>query len=227
MTTYRLIGDIHRKWASYIRIIEKSEYPTIQLGDFGWGFADQYTNPLILQNAKQLEDVMSQGDHKYIRGNHDNPDACRLHNYCIEDGTYDEKYGVFYLGGAFSIDRACRTHGIDWWPDEELDYYQMLQMYDKYMDLKPRVMLTHDGPRGVMKKLFNFCDKLSQPSITEHGLQRMFEEHKPELWIFGHWHLSRDNIIDGTRFVCLAETEHCVVDFNTLDIEFGRFRVFD
>lgn len=44
-------------------------------------------------------------------------------------------------------------------------------------------------------------------SQTRTMLQKMFEEHKPELWIFGHHHKSKDEVINGTRFICLDELE--------------------
>jgi hypothetical protein len=43
-------------------------------------------------------------------------------------------------------------------------------------------------------------------------LEELFNIHKPELWVFGHYHVSRTVEEQGTRFVCLNELE-------TLDVE--------
>lgn len=42
---------------------------------------------------------------------------------------------------------------------------------------------------------------------TNNSLQLMWEAHQLELCIFGHHHVSFDQVINGTRFVCLAELE--------------------
>ena len=57
-------------------------------------------------------------NHKFIRGNHDDPQACREHPYWIKDGLIEND--IMYIGGAWSIDREYRTEGVSWWRDEEL-----------------------------------------------------------------------------------------------------------
>jgi UDP-2,3-diacylglucosamine pyrophosphatase LpxH len=42
-------------------------------------------------------------------------------------------------------------------------------------------------------------------SKTRQALDRMFEIHKPKLWIHGHHHMNLMRDIEGTRFVCLDE----------------------
>jgi predicted phosphodiesterase len=68
-------------------------------------------------------------------------------------------------------------------------------------------MVTHDCPETVADHLFGLTGKLNIPSRTRQAFDSMWEAHKPEIWIFGHWHQSRDQNIMGTRFVCLAELE--------------------
>jgi hypothetical protein len=45
-------------------------------------------------------------------------------------------------------------------------------------------------------------------SQTRQAFQSMFKLRQPGLWIFGHWHASFDRVLDGTRFICLAELEY-------------------
>ena len=40
MTELLIIGDLHGKWGAYAQILETQEPErSIQIGDFGWGFA--------------------------------------------------------------------------------------------------------------------------------------------------------------------------------------------
>lgn len=207
----RFIGDVHGKFKRYRKIIRDCP-ASIQVGDMGCGFrrkqgpneGETYSNPPHY--------AMVQGQHLFIRGNHDNPSYCAGHSQFIPDGTI--KDGIMYVGGAFSVDRAWRTEGYDWWPDEELGIGALYDMYDKYMIEKPRIMVTHDCPDKVAHMLFGAGGRLKfdLPSRTRQAFGSMFYKYQPEVWLFGHWHESRDQVIDGTRFICLAELEHMDID---------------
>ena len=41
----------------------------------------------------------------------------------------------------------------------------------------------------------------------------MFEYHRPDVWIFGHWHRSASAVVDGTRFQCLGELRTCMLSW--------------
>jgi hypothetical protein len=41
----------------------------------------------------------------------------------------------------------------------------------------------------------------------------MLDRHRPDAWIFGHHHVSRDFFVKGTRFRCLAEFETITLEF--------------
>lgn len=62
------IGDVHGKFNKYIDILKNNNYNiSIQVGDFGIGFADiEYPTELGSNNF-------------FIRGNHDNPHVCKNH----------------------------------------------------------------------------------------------------------------------------------------------------
>lgn len=209
MTNVLLIGDVHRKWQEYTDLLEHHQPErSIQLGDFGWGFEDQFSGDMQ-DKVEKLEAAMTNcggGDNKYIRGNHDNPWECENHKFCIPDASYDEETGIFYLGGALSIDKHLRTPGVDWWEDEELNFDRLFAAVDLYEKVKPRIVLTHDCPEDVVHKLFHFY-KTDFPSRTRQALGSMWSLHKPELWVFGHWHSHRAVTIEGTHFVCLGELQ--------------------
>ena len=184
----RFIGDVHAKFNQYRKIVAECEN-SIQVGDFGIGFAS-------------VPDVNI--NHRFIRGNHDNPGlSAQQHNW-ISDGHFERE--MFFLGGGFSVDRVHRTEGVDWWPDEQLSTGELYQMVDRYSNLKPRVLVCHECPSNVVINLFDKpLMKWKSPSKTSHALGSMLAEHAPEIVIFGHWHQRRDKTIDNTRFICLEE----------------------
>ena len=53
-----------------------------------------------------------------------------------------------------------------------------------------------------------------ETSATASLLQAMLDLHRPEAWIFGHHHVSRDFYLKKTRFRCLAELETLKVEFD-------------
>jgi hypothetical protein len=198
----RFIGDIHGNFDAYIALIQGVE-ESIQCGDMGIGFDDK---ELPILDKK----------HGFIRGNHDNPAVCRKHPNWYSDGLFDEEWGIFFVGGAWSIDWKWRqdrmSHGgpAIWWNDEECSARQLYEIIDWYEEKKPDIMVTHDCPTIAAMALdsSHSWDK----SRTRTAFDSMFEIHKPNLWIHGHHHVSKINDIKGTRFICLDE-------FNFIDIK--------
>lgn len=183
------IGDVHAKFSRYLSLVEQHE-ETFQVGDFGVGFG---IDPPTVSLA-----------HKFIRGNHD----CR--EDCYQQMSYLGDYGfwkqdVFFVGGGFSIDRAHRTEGVNWWPNEELSESQMRVAENIYAAEKPNIVVSHCCPKIIQCLLFNF------PRVYDNRTIQLFDRlwmiHKPKLWVFGHYHRSRDQVVDGCRFVCLDELE--------------------
>jgi Icc-related predicted phosphoesterase len=84
-------------------------------------------------------------------------------------------------------------------------------MHDKYMMTKPKIMITHECPEAVAAILSNEM-KFADGSRTRQAFNSMWENWKPKLWIFGHWHQSFDKVILDTRFICLNELEFVDVD---------------
>lgn len=197
MTIY--IGDVHGLYRQYKQIIR--EHPnSIQIGDLGLGF--RRLNGSWQENPPHEE--MVRANARFIRGNHDNPFACSRHSQWIADGTIEN--GTMFIGGANSIDAKYRIEGFSWWEDEELSQRDMSVLADRYLQNKPHTMVTHDAPLSAIAKIphtHHFTDN----SRTQQFLQALWNEHKPKLWIHGHHHKTVDNMIEGTRFVCLAELE--------------------
>jgi hypothetical protein len=200
---------------------------SLQIGDMGIGFRGVKLPAQDGQNYPL--------NHRFIRGNHDNPAECRRHpNYAGEYGYWDEE-GLFFLGGAWSIDQQWRTEGKNWWRDEEQDMSSLGNAGALYCHLKPRIVATHEAPtvaamemlRGdipvIMREyLEEFKTSLvhTDPAYlkykenigfkntrTSQCLQNMLEFHQPEHWVFGHYHKRHNFEYKGTQFHCLPELD--------------------
>lgn len=202
----RYVGDVHGKYRQYRRII-RGVPESIQVGDLGVGFrrfphGDPEPNPPHAEMVKH--------NARFIRGNHDNPAGCERHSQWIEDGEYDG--GTMFIGGAYSIDKAFRIEGYSWWPDEELSHERLCFWLSEYERHKPEIMVTHDAPQAIAAEIVRplLRGNIGQFEMTRtrSALQQMWALHQPKLWIFGHYHVSSDHVLQGTRFICLAELEY-------------------
>ena len=77
--------------------------------------------------------------------------------------------------------------------------------------VKSRIMVTHDAPADAIRAMFPGDRVRRHLSRTMQALNAMFEYHRPDLWIFGHWHRSAGAVVDGTRFQCLGELRYCSI----------------
>lgn len=216
----RIIGDIHEDWYSYQLCTEPQFAPemdnSIQLGDMFIGLIGDYRD-------EQIETFhRSNRNHRFIRGNHDNPATCRGMTGYIPDGTIEND--IMFVGGAFSIDWFRRTPGVNWWEDEELSVEELYRMIELYERVKPRVMITHDAPINITEALFvktGMAVLKSQaktiPTLTGMAFQTMFEFHKPDLWLFGHWHHTVEKDVCGTHFHCVGLGDHVDINLKTGD----------
>jgi len=202
-----LIGDVHGKTNQYQKMLRQkyAGQRTFQLGDMGIGF----------KNTPGLhKDIMVGGDHKWIRGNHDDPEKCAMmvdRGYAGEYGYYSD-IQMFFLGGAFSIDYAWRVPGVSWWAGEELSYPELVKAIELYVEKKPRIVATHEAPMAaatwmLTQVLGGFrTEKLDcGGSRTAVALQQMFDAHKPEEWVFGHYHVDKSFMWKDTKFTCVNE----------------------
>lgn len=179
------IGDVHMKFSKYMELISNMD-KSVQVGDFGIGFPNvPYPEKYNL-------------NHRFIRGNHDNPEVCFNHPNCIKDGTFEND--MFFVGGAFSVDYRKRVEGFDWWEKEEISYQQASEILEVYEAAKPSVVVTHDCPSIVMVAFNNI-------TRTRQLLDAMFDIHQPDVWVFGHHHESIEKTIKKTFFKGLNELE--------------------
>ena len=127
---------------------------------------------------------------------------------------------MMFIGGAVSIDKAWRREGYSYWPDEECSMTDLYQFVDKYVEVRPEIMVTHECPEDLAKVMVQHVrnDKLNPEwsSRTRQAFQSMWSCHSPRLWIFGHWHWHFEAVVGDTRFICLPELAHVDIDTKNL-----------
>lgn len=197
MTKHVFIGDIHGNTKLVTKLGNRfRDANVIQIGDFGVGF-----------NPNKIDPPQLPENCRFIRGNHDNPASCKMSPHWIQDGhteITDNGTKIMYIGGAYSIDKEWRTPGLDWWEDEECSIEQLYSLYDQYLEFKPDVMVTHDGPMSVLYEMFiTGTHKPLLNTRTGQAFDEMFKAHQPKHWIFGHWHMNKKMNILGCDFECI------------------------
>ena len=132
----------------------------LHLGDFGiW--ADSAGRAYLARVGGAL--VGAGAQLWFIDGNHEDfPQLAWLAGEVTADGRVAVAPGVFHLprghrwhwygrewlacGGGVSLDRAARTEGVDWWPEEEISGAQEAAIT---VGGPADVMVCHDCPAGV------------------------------------------------------------------------------
>lgn len=184
-----LIGDVHGNSKAYEELIKGAE-ESIQVGDLGVGFE--------LAGHESFPDFGS--NHRFIRGNHDNPASCKNYKGFLGDWGFLADKGIFYVGGAMSIDARDRLIGISWWADEELAYDEFEKVIENFAKERPEIVVSHDCPMEATQIMTGSNAKKSK---TSQALQACFETHQPRLWVYGHYHRSEIFSHRNTAFRCL------------------------
>lgn len=196
MKQFFAIGDTHGKhhiWQYWSNVAKKQGLVSIHVGDAGF-WPDEDHPPI-------------NHPHKFIRGNHDFPDSARKSPLYMGDWGYDEDMELFYISGADSHDKQFRTIGKDWWEDEQLTHSQLHDAIDAYKEIKPRAVISHDGPRQAIEAMRTLIFRRQEGdfgSRTSQALSAMYEAHQPDVWIFGHWHHHKYCEVDTTRFFSIG-----------------------
>lgn len=211
-------GDLHGNWKAGVAMVrqtgkllrgEKNRL-ILQAGDFGVlsGYGDFLDR---MQEALEEEGITL----LFIDGNHDDHSVLpssvsgtnainpyfmagnirwlpRGYRFAIKGKTW------LALGGAASVDRALRTEGIDWWPEEEITAVQAQAVIDQgHAD----VMLTHDCPIDVHHSFplpppqWDVRD-LARSDRHRGVLQDVVNQVKPGYLIHGHLHFGYQRMVD-------------------------------
>lgn len=101
---------------------------------------------------------------------------------------------IFIMGGATSVDKAYRTEGVSWWPEEEPaeevfeEAVDNLKKYDNEVDY----IITHTCPEFIRDEFVkDFNGFINYTSPVERFLEVVIDTVKYKKWYFGHIHVDR------------------------------------
>ena len=216
------VGDHHGDWSQLFWFINRTKIENcylISVGDLGIGFKPKKEqindiNRLNIKFKKLNINFMS------IRGNHDDPNyfkgenIIKLSNFeLIEDYTIMEHSGklIQFVGGAISIDRTGRKEGISYWADEIVTFIK-----DKLQ--KVDILVTHTAPIWCFPQQFNEMvygwareDAYLLEELTDERavMSEILKVCQPSLHLYGHFHSSWTETINGCKHRLLNINEIC------------------
>ena len=216
MRHYVFCGDTHNDldFATKAAAIARQHgAEMVQLGDFGflWPGNDQLDglSDMLVSFGVTLRFVDGNHDdhprlRKYVRACEATPIAPNV-IYQPRGSVHEDEDGTRFLfcGGAPSIDRAYRTKGLSWWPEEVITRAELDRALSATGPI--HVLVTHDAPGfppGFSAKgspAYRRAQDLSMKRIDA-----LIRKHRPTLNAHGHWHhyYERQHEI-GTRIVGL------------------------
>jgi hypothetical protein len=201
------IGDVHGRIPEYQKLLA-----TLPPGSRSIALGDLYLG----RRAVSLPDLLE--EHKFIRGNHDDPDLCRKNPNYLGDFGYLADHDLFFLSGAQTASWRVLGNSKYWYRNEELSDADLEAAITLYAKTKPRALIAHEFPQEAIPELLrglggNYFEAKGNciNSRTPIALQRMVEIHRPERFFGGHYHISRTSDLKGTRYKCLRELEICEV----------------
>lgn len=192
MGVLTVVGDVHGRIKDF-NILAKKKGHLVQIGDMGFNYSD-----------------LQLGENQYFfPGNHDNFGASHprcLGNFKKLHGTlFLENKNIFWVGGAFSIDKNFRIMGRDYFPQEDMPWEEADEALSLYKDLKPEIVLSHDVGTDIARHFFTYPRWFR--AMQNCLMDEMFKHHQPKIWVFGHHHKSVRCSLHDTLFVCLNELE--------------------
>lgn len=205
------LGDHHGAWSWVFDIIRSKDIKNcyiVSVGDLGIGF--KYSYEQEYKQSENLNKLFKEKNIKFygIRGNHDDSsffkgnDRIVFDNFeLLEDYTIAE-YGdrtIQFIGGAISVDRTGRKVGISYWEDEGV-------IFNKELCKKVDILVTHTAPSWCFPQQFNEMvygwareDAYLLQDLTDERIvmDEIFKICSPTLNIYGHFHSSCTEIVNG------------------------------
>lgn len=203
-------GRFRYRDSEILRTLKEDDYLII-CGDFGYIFDNSYRERRFLRfMAEELPFRIL-----WVDGNHENFD--RINEYPVEvwnggkvhivgkdkDGNakvihlmrgqifeIDGKK-IFTFGGAYSIDKAMRTEGYSWWPEEMPSDDEMKEANQNLERVNHKVdyIITHAAPEDTMNIFYPDHEK---EKVLNNFLEWVRESTEYKHWYFGHLHLDED-----------------------------------
>lgn len=155
----------------------------------------------------------------------------KFHNLHLQDdytAQIIESKTILFVGGAISIDRSIRRdeHPPTWWEDEvfKFDRAKTIKLFQQYGRFD--IIVTHSAPSFAYPQndyvdiVNHYCDiervhgqDLRRELRLERGdISEFYEELKslgvkPTHWLYGHFHSTKNQKIEGIQFKLLNVNE--------------------
>ena len=174
-------------------------------GDFGYIFFNNGPENRFLDELEKKPYTIC-----FVDGNHENFPAIysypvtnwnggkthqiRNNIYHLMRGQIFEIEGktFFTMGGAYSIDKACRKEGESWWPEEtpNNEEYKEASANLKKAGKKVDYIITHTMPSCMIRRLGMYPNG-HDIELTGY-LEWIYYEMDYIHWYCGHWHEDKD-----------------------------------
>lgn len=212
------IGDIHGEFPRLWYLIRNKDIKNailIQVGDFGVGFNKPNYYKDTFQRLNKV--LVERNCILYaIRGNHDDPSWFEETNHPFDYSNiillkdYEEKEFLgkthLFLGGAVSVDRKHRVEGKSWWNNEGFVLAETFPArdYDVVVShTRPSICGHYKGFGNIGYWTKNDESLISDLKTEAKKMNKIWEKTRPKNWIYGHFHESLDELVEGTHFRCL------------------------
>jgi len=246
-----LVGDVHGNhgwWERFVLPAAERERADLicQLGDFGyWPRRSDFTERVAAGPLPVL----------FLDGNHEDHETLRHHREVVKARNFLnpaapvplggslyylprgarllwEGVRIAVLGGAHSIDRALRTAGVDWFPEESITRSDL----DLLAAGGPAdILLTHDAPHSATPPLVEapvphawrseLASCAAHRTLVEEGLEAV----RPSLLVHGHYHVAWSQLSERAwgdlRVLGLTHDGTGVSNLALLECHAGEFRL--
>ncbi len=220
-----IVGDVHGDWGKINTLMNKKNPDIIlQCGDFGWWPQWEVKRNTIYHlrekpwTHKGLK-LSTNTKVYFCDGNHENHEDLYRESMGMRDvptELYDNVFyaprgciiklpdgrNVLFVGGADSVDKKSRTVGLDWYEEELINNDDM----DYIMSISDRIDIVVSHTCPVEWIPVEKYAKVNDP--CRKALSMVLEKFKPDLWYFGHWHVSAKGHYRNTRWYALDYPGH-------------------
>ncbi|MBP3890916.1 MAG: metallophosphoesterase [Solobacterium sp.] len=175
----------------------------INVGDFGFIWYGDKRDEEQMEWLRKLPITLL-----FIDGNHENfvalkeyPEEVwcggRVHRiadnilHLMRGQVYDiDGKRFFTFGGGKSIDKARRTEGVSWWPEEMPSVAECEEAIKNLDQVEWNVdyVLTHAAPNNVIPRIAPYIGS----DMLNQFLETIDQELRYKHWYFGHYHAERD-----------------------------------
>lgn len=152
-----IMGDLHGSWGALHFLDKEVEGQSdfrgvIQVGDFGF-----YPERLEHWVAPSFPVFALEGNHEHFPMLRELPkdsiSKIAENLYYVPRGFVLEldgwKFGC--CGGGESVDKAYRKEGVNWFPEERVQFSDIEKLFDKEIDM----LITHTPPISLIRKAFS------------------------------------------------------------------------